>query len=95
MKRRNKKKNLPKRIAKIIAKILSVILGLAIVVIVIPSLIGKISDGEKADKSKITHIISAVNHFIKTPSKLFTYSIIDSSEIGKSTSFTFIPLAEV
>ncbi len=55
MKRKNKKKSLPKRIAKIIAKILSVILGLAIVVIVIPSLIGKISDGKEVDASKISN----------------------------------------
>ncbi len=55
MKRRNKKKSLFKRIVKTIAKVISVIIALAIVVIVIPSLIGKISNGEKADESKITN----------------------------------------
>lgn len=55
MKRRNKKKSLFKRIIKFFEKTVSVILALAIVIIVIPSVTGKISDGEKADKSKITN----------------------------------------
>ena len=55
MKRKNKKKSLVKRIAKAIIKVVSFILALAVVIIVIPSLIGKVSDGEAADKSRITN----------------------------------------
>lgn len=55
MKRKNKKKSLFKTIIKTLGGIISVILALAIVLIVIPSVIGKISDGEEADKSKITN----------------------------------------
>lgn len=53
--KRNKKKSLVKRIAKAFGKIISLVLALAIVVIVIPSIIGKVSAGEEADKSKITN----------------------------------------
>ncbi len=55
MKRKNKKKSLPKRIAKTFLKILCAILALGIVVIVVPSVIGKISDGKAIDKSQITN----------------------------------------
>ncbi len=55
MKRKNKKKSLPKRIFGVVVKVLSVVLALAVVLIVIPSVIGKISDGEKADESQITN----------------------------------------
>ena len=55
MKRKNKKKSLVKRIANAIIKVVSVILALAVVIIVIPSLIGKVSDGEAADRSRITN----------------------------------------
>ncbi len=55
MKKRNKKKSLVKRIFKALGKIIAVVLALAIVIIVIPSVIGKVSAGEEADKSKITN----------------------------------------
>ncbi len=55
MKRRNKKKSLVKRIITTVAKVLAVILALAIVIVVVPSLMGKISDGKAADKSAITN----------------------------------------
>ncbi len=55
MKRKNKKKSIFKRIIKSFVTIVSVILALAIVLIVVPSVIGKISDGKEVDKSKITN----------------------------------------
>ena len=55
MKRKNKKKSPFKRVVKTFGKIVSIILALAIVVIVVPSVIGKVSAGEEADKSKITN----------------------------------------
>ena len=55
MKRKHKKKSIFKRIIKSFATIVSVILALAIVLIVVPSVIGKISDGKAPDKAEITN----------------------------------------
>ncbi|MBE6800572.1 MAG: hypothetical protein E7529_05150 [Ruminococcaceae bacterium] len=55
MKRKHKKKSIFKRIIKSFVTIVSVILALAIVLIVVPSVIGKISDGKAPDKAKITN----------------------------------------
>ena len=55
MKRKYKKKSIFKRIIKSFVTIVSVILALAIVLIVVPSVIGKISDGKAPDKAEITN----------------------------------------
>jgi len=55
LKRKHKKKSIFKRIIKSFVTIVSVILALAIVLIVVPSVIGKISDGKAPDKAKITN----------------------------------------
>ena len=55
LKRKNKKKSLVKRIIKTFGKIISAVLALAVVIIVIPSVIGKISAGKAPDKANITN----------------------------------------
>ncbi len=52
---KNKKSHILKRILKAFGAIISIILVLAIVLIVVPSVIGKLSAGEAADESKITN----------------------------------------
>ena len=55
MKRKHKKKSILKRVVKSLVTIVSAILALAIVLIVVPSVIGKISDGKAPDKAEITN----------------------------------------